>query len=308
MKEQNEDQLESVFDDKLLGKTLKKAKRVTLIRTIIISATVCILIAFGLIKVNTMWINEIGNKTTAQLIQKDAIMKSPNTVIRTETIDTGLLKGTIKREVFKIVEDKIIPWETQNAHFGLKGFESMSFSSYRTIIDDNTHIQIPTGERSMMFFVPQYKYKSYTNDLLKLTEYPNDKYIELGISFDKNYTLDEVKKMLPKSVHPMWYWVNGYSKEYDDWAEPVSGKWMYGIYEPSSRVGKAMNSSEIKSESDFLNRLKKVYKNDYEELKKQQKDGLIIGVVVTGTKDALLELDDKPYVKASSLGAVVDKY
>ncbi|NGY80818.1 hypothetical protein F6Y02_43705 [Bacillus megaterium] len=35
---------------------------------------------------------------------------------------------------------------------------------------------------------------------------------------------------------------------------------------------------------------------------------MIIGVVVTGTKEELLSLKNKLYVKAASLGAVVDKY
>ncbi|MEU5008679.1 anti sigma factor C-terminal domain-containing protein, partial [Streptomyces albidoflavus] len=72
--------------------------------------------------------------------------------------------------------------------------------------------------------------------------------------------------------------------------------------------GKSMSSSKINSEADFLNRLKKINKADYDLLKLQQKDGLIIGVVVTGTKEALLKLENQSYVKATSIGAVVDKY
>ncbi|MCE4052107.1 hypothetical protein LXM54_26990 [Bacillus sp. Au-Bac7] len=44
------------------------------------------------------------------------------------------------------------------------------------------------------------------------------------------------------------------------------------IYEPSSEVGKSMSSSKINSESDFLNRVKKINKDDYDLLKLQQKE------------------------------------
>jgi hypothetical protein len=310
MSDKNNEQFESVFDDKSLGKTLKKAKRVTLLRTILISAFVCLVIVFGIYKVNIWWVSKIGGETATKLIKQDAVMKAPNTIVNTETIDYGFLKGTIKREVFKVVEDKIIPWETQEAHFGLRGFKSMSFSSYSTIIDEVNHIHIPNGEKEMLFYVPQYRYKTYANDLAKIKDYPNDKYIELGISFNKGYSLNEVKRMLPKSVHQMWYWVNDYSNKADERNEPESGNWLYGIYDPTSKVAKEMSSPKVKSESDFLKRLKKYDKSQsyYELIQSRQKDGFIIGVVVTGTKDTLLELTDQPYIKASSIGAVVDKY
>ncbi|MCM3729979.1 anti-sigma factor [Neobacillus cucumis] len=310
MFDKNNEQFDLVFDDKSLGKTLKKAKRVTLFRTIIISAIVCILLVFTVYKVNMWWVSKIGGETATDLIKQDAIMKAPNTIVKTETIDYGFLKGTIKREVFKVVEDKIIPWETQEANFGFRGFKSTSFSSSSTKIDEDTYIHIPNGEKEMLFYVPQYRYKTYANDLSELKDYPNDKYIELGVSFNKGYSLNEVKKMLPTSVHPMWYWVNDYPNKAYERDEPESGQWFYGIYDPTSKVGQAMSSPKIKSELAFLRRLKMLDKSKsyYTLVKNHQKDGMIIGAVVTGTKDSLLELKDQPYVKASSIGAVVDKY
>lgn len=308
MKDKDDEKLESIFNDKSLNKTLKKAKRVTLFRTILISAIVCVLIVFIVYRANLWVTSHLGAETAAKLIRQIVVMKAPNTIVRTETINYGFLKGTVKSEIYKVVEDKVIPWNTEEAHFGLRGFESSSFSSYSTIVDKNTRIHIPNGEKEMLFYVPQLSYNNYANDLSKLKEFPNDKYIELGISFDKGYTLNEVKQMLPKSVHQTWYWVNSYSNKHYERDDPEFGQFLFGIYDPSSKVGQAMSSQKIKSESDFLKRLKKFNKSDYELIKKRQKDGFIIGVVVTGTKDALLKLKDQSYVKASSIGAVVEKY
>ena len=308
MKEQNEDELKNIFDEKSLNKSVKKAKRVTFFRTVFISAIVCILLVLGIYKTNLWWIGEKGSEVASELIRQDAVMKAPNTIINTETLDTGLFKGTIKREVYKVIEDKVIPWDTQEVHFGLRGFQSTSFSSHSTNIDDTTQIHIPSGEREMLFYVPQFNYNNYANDLSKTKEYPNDKYIEMAISFDKSYSLEEVKKMLPKSIKPTWFWVNDYPNKSDDRDTPESGQWLFGISDIPSKLGQVLSTPKVKSESDFLNRLKKFNINDYQFIKKRQKDGLIIGVVVTGTKDSLSSLQGLPYVKASSLGVIIDKY
>jgi hypothetical protein len=309
MSDKNNEQFESVFDDNSLGKTLKKAKRVTLFKTVIISAIVCILLLFTVYSVNLWWVSKIGSETATHLSKEDALMKAPNTIVKTETIDYGFLKGTIKRDVFKVVEDKIIPWETQEAHFGLNGGAHFGFRGFKWGYKFTSFSSYST-KKEMLFYVPQYRYKTYANDLSELKDYPNDKYIELGISFNKGYSLNEVKRMLPKSVHQMWYWVNDYSNKADERNEPESGNWLFGIYDPTLKVAQRISYPKIKSESDFLERLKKFDKSKsyYKLVKSRQKEGFIIGVVITGTKDALLELKDQPYIKASSIGAVVDKY
>ncbi|GEB77721.1 anti sigma factor C-terminal domain-containing protein [Sporolactobacillus inulinus] len=308
MKKTNEDELKNVFDDKSLKKSLKKAKRITLLRTLLISAGVCILLFIGVFQVNRWWIGKKGDEVASQLIKEDAIMKAPNTIVNAETVDIGLFQGTIKRDVYKVIENKVIPWETQEVYFGLSGFQSTSFSSQSTQIDQTTEVHLPSGDGEMLFYVPQFKYRKYANDLSKIKEYPQDKYIEMGISFNKGYSLREIKQRLPKSVHPTWYWVNDYPIKSDFRDSPESGQGLFGISNPSSKLGQTLTSSNVKTESDFLNHLKQVDHSDYKMIKKRQRDGLIIGVVVTGTKDGLSVLQEQPYVRATSLGAVVDKY
>lgn len=308
MKKREENELEDIFDDNSLKKTLKKAKRVTLVRTLLISVIVCLMVGYGVYRMNSWIVEKRGNEVTLEHQKADAVMKAPNTFIETETIDYGFLKGTVKRKVYKVIEDKIIPWDTEDVHYDFHGYYSTSFSSYSTIVNDTTVVNIPSGEKEMMFYVPQYTYKSYLDDLSKLNDYPADKYMELAISFDKSYSLEEVKKMLPQSVHPTWFWVNEYDKKATKRSEPEYGRGLHGIYQATSALGKSDSYPNIKTEDDFLNKLKKYNNYDYKELKKRQKDGLIIGVVVTGTKEDLLSLKGKSYVKASSIGAVVDKY
>lgn len=308
MKKQDEDALETLFDENSLNKTLKKARRVTFIRNLLISAIVCIVILIAIYRVNAWWMTNKSSDIISDLNIRETVMKAPNTVIKTETLDIGLFKGTIKREVYKVIENKVIPWDSQEVDIGFRGYYSTSFSSYSTNIDETTQINFPSGQNEMLFYVPQFQYNTYANDLKKLREYPSDKYIELSISFDKNYSLNEVKEMLPNSIHATWFWVDSYPKKTESRDTPESGQWLFGISEPSSKLGEVLTTSKVENELDFLNHLNKFDKGTYQLISKREKDGFIIGVVVTGTKEDLLLLEGQPYVKASSIGVVVSKY
>ncbi|GFH43300.1 hypothetical protein Hs30E_18510 [Lactococcus hodotermopsidis] len=57
----------------------------------------------------------------------------------------------------------------------------------------------------------------FPEDLYQAVSVPNDlanvvktekRVVEVGISFDKPYTYEEVKKMLPNNLMQAWYWVN----------------------------------------------------------------------------------------------------
>ena len=307
MKKTN-DELDSIFDEKSLRRTLKKAKYIAFLRTVFISALVVCFVITVLIKGNDYFINTQGNKLTERFIKQNQVRMSPNTFTNTDTISTGILKGTIKSEVFKVIEDKVIPWGTEEITYDLNGNFNASFSTHSTIVNDTTMYHIPNGQREMLFYVPKYKYKVYANDFGMIKDYPNDKYMEMAISFDKNYTLKEVQKMLPTSAHQTWYWIDNYAKSNGYRGEPESGRWLLGISKPSPQLGAKLTTTKVKTEADFLNELKKTDPGEAKNLKNRQENGLIIGVVVTGTKEELLSLRNKPYVKAASLGAVADKY
>lgn len=307
MKKTN-DELDSIFDEKSLHRTLRKAKYRAISRTIFISALVVSFIIGIFVKGNNYFINTQGEKIADRLITENYVRMSPNTFTSTDTISIGVLKGTIESEVFKVIENKVIPWDTEEITYDLLGNLNASFSMSSTIVNDTTVYHIPNGQREMLFYVPKYKYKLYANDFDMIKKYPNDKYMEMAISLNKNYTLKEVQKMLPTSTYQTWYWVDNYGKSTGYRNNPENGRWLLGISKPSPQLGAKLTTTKIKTEADFLNELQKTDPGEVKNLKNRQKNGLIIGVVVTGTKEELLSLKNKPYVKAASLGAVVDKY
>ncbi|MHA2960514.1 anti sigma factor C-terminal domain-containing protein [Priestia megaterium] len=307
MKKTN-DELDSIFDEKSLHRTLKKAKYKAILRTVFISVLVVSFVIGLFVKGNNYFIASKGDKITDRIITENLVMMSPNTYTNTDTISIGVLKGTIKSEVFKVIEDKVIPWGAEDITYDLLGNLNASFSTSSTIVNETTVYHIPNGQREMLFYVPKYKYKLYANDFDMIKKYPNNKYMEMAISFNKNYTLKEVQKMLPISAHQTWYWVDNYAKSTVYRGGPENGRWLLGISKPSPQLGAQLTTTKIKTEADFLNELKKTDPGESKNLKNRQKNGLIIGVVITGTKKELLALRNEPYVKAASLGAVVDKY
>lgn len=307
MKKTN-NELDSIFDEKSLHRTLKKAKYKAILRTVFISVLVVSFVIGLFVKGNNYFIASKGDKITDRIITENLVMMSPNTYTNTDTISIGVLKGTIKSEVFKVIEDKVIPWGAEEITYDLLGNFNASFSTHSTIVNDTTMYHIPNGQREMLFYVPEYKYKLYANDFDMIKKYPNNKYMEMAISFNKNYTLKEVQKMLPTSAHQRWYWVDNYAKSTIYRGGPENGRWLLGISKPSPQLGAQLTTTKIKTEADFLNELKKTDPGESKNLKNRQKNGLIIGVVITGTKEELLALRNEPYVKAASLGAVVDKY
>ncbi|NGY86482.1 hypothetical protein F6Y05_15935 [Bacillus megaterium] len=298
MKKTN-DELDSIFDEKSLHRTLRKAKYRAISRTIFISALVVSFIIGIFVKGNNYFINTQGEKIADRLITENYVRMSPNTFTSTDTISIGVLKGTIKSEVFKVIENKVIPWDTEEITYDLLGNLNASFSMSSTIVNETTVYHIPNGQREMLFYVPKYKYKLYANDFDMIKKYPNDKYMEMAISLNKNYTLKEVQKMSPTSTHQTWYWVDNYGKSTGYRNNPENGRWLLGISKPSPQLGAKLTTTKIKTEADFLNELQKTDPGEVKNLKNRQKNGLIIGVVVTGTKEELLSLKNKPYVKAS---------
>ncbi|MGG0462298.1 sigma factor regulator N-terminal domain-containing protein [Priestia aryabhattai] len=90
MKKTN-DELDSIFDEKSLHRTLKKAKYSAILRTVFISALVVCFVITVLIKGNNYFINTQGNKLAEQFIKENHVRMSPNTFTNTDTISTGRL-------------------------------------------------------------------------------------------------------------------------------------------------------------------------------------------------------------------------
>ncbi|MDH6670916.1 MULTISPECIES: anti-sigma factor C-terminal domain-containing protein [Paenibacillus] len=185
------------------------------------------------------------------------------------------------------------------------------------------------GQREMLFYIPGVDYNGkILNDLPLLQEMDPAKLVEMAISFDKSYSLSEVKQLTPSGLTQTWYWVDTYDNKkiyepYIDgngnksYAIPHSESWAHGFgISPTEPAIEA-------TEQPFLDALERGvqlkgnyhydFKRIYNYLKKDKSkpdasDVRILGVVVTGTAEEFQVLSGKPYVRGITLGAVVDKY
>lgn len=175
------------------------------------------------------------------------------------------------------------------------------------------------GWRNLLFFHPDVTYKKYKHDEDLINQMKGDKIYEVALSFDKPYT----QKELPLFVLPemTWFWINTYSdgqlKEFQQEAE--EHVWSSTFIRENEALGFSTNYpiySTIRLESeykDFLSLLQTSFspehKNAYDIMKDINiDDAEILGIVIYGTKDEIAEIMKEPFIKASSLGGVIDNY
>ncbi|MNS38284.1 hypothetical protein D3C72_705290 [compost metagenome] len=235
----------------------------------------------------------------------------------------SLLKGTIDYQEYKVIENRVIPWNDHQVPYNvIRGDATVilgSTSGVPVVEDGYTRFyNSRSGERQMLFYHPSIKYKRYLNDLPLLDRMQDDQYIEMGLSFNKGYTLTQVEQMLPQSMHTTWYWADSYSKNdirlLSTFRQPIIADELYGFQAYLEPNIKERTTEEwfIKKVQDVADCTNSYYSEQATHVlaavKSHQKSGMIIGVVVTGTKDQLKALQQLPFIKAATLGATVDMY
>ncbi|SNX54837.1 anti sigma factor C-terminal domain-containing protein [Thermoanaerobacterium sp. RBIITD] len=350
-----DDIFESTKKDKF-EKAVKRAKWRSILRTIVIS-----LIVIGIVSISSIF---IGNKVTqseSSLIDEALslfnIISAPDMYMGKSIRYEGIFGGKTVYSTYKIIEGKVVYTGQQEYSYGLFNTVDVQAINSPAIVFgksfDEDSLNKPTynelGQREMIFFYPYVKYKTYKNDLNLLEDIGNDKYIEMALSFDKEYSIDEVNNMMPKNVTLTWYWIddlnskekeahkpreniqklpNGKSIVVDNPADVCSEKAAYGIKVYDSNGDLIKNPEEffigvlennikdiekLKTDNHKVNGIKSEVKRIYDNLKdkdgKIKKENIKIqGVVVTGTAETLKSLRGLPFIKASSLGVVTDKY
>ncbi|PFK31168.1 hypothetical protein COI93_20945 [Bacillus cereus] len=197
------------------------------------------------------------------------------------------------------------------------------------------------GQRKMQFYYPFISYRKYKDDIRLLDEIGNDKYMEMALSFAKLYSVEEVKKMIPEHLIT-WYWIEDLNTEekkelekvnYENRAQDIPEEikmedHVYGFKAITSdgikvdnpefwflqSLKKGMKLIDNTSTNSFetenaIVEMKRVYQYLQGEHKEISPNALRIqGVVVTGDKEDLRAIKDLPFIKATSLGVITDKY
>ncbi|NNU78285.1 anti sigma factor C-terminal domain-containing protein [Clostridium estertheticum] len=345
----DEEKLKELFEDKgpsNFDKVIKKARFFSIIRSVITSILVFTVVSFIVLVFNASTLNKLGNDKMSELVYCYTIAH-PNSYIGSDQMDDGLVTGELDYVTYRFLGNKPIFDGNNKESYSyiplINGvYGDVSGLLHETSSDSEQRYN-KVGKSVMQFYHPNVKYDRYKNDLSLLNNLGKDKVMEISLSFDKSYSIDEVKSMIPKNITLNWYWVDTYTKsqvaELSSHTEKIQNENVI----PKNEREKLITPSTILYENDvygiksiddqgknitapeksFINTIssRKAIKGNHQQLyetlfSKLSKDKIkitkgdikILGVVVTGDKDSLKLLKNKSFIKASSLGAVGDKY
>ncbi len=305
-----------------LRSPIKRAKFLSSLKTTIISFIIFIILGFFALILNSHVLSDIAQKKEKNLWSLYNIAK-PNAYLSNTQIDNRLMTGDIEYVRYRFLGKKLITDGNYKEDYSYIPFINGVYGStgdnlYSNIASSEQELEDminynKVGKRIMKFYHPSIQYDNYINDLEVLDNIGSDKVMELSLSFDSKYSLDEVKNMLPKEITLNWYWVDTLTdKPSETRPKPIfEESEVYGIKALDGQGRPMVNPEEnfigsLERLSDSYNSLFNRLSNGKDKITKD--DLKVVGVVVSGDAESLKNLKGKSYIKAATLGAVADKY
>jgi len=319
-KSMDDRELDEIFDDDKLNMAIKKGKKRSTRRTVLISLAVAVTTFMIIYIANAAILFKLSNERFSYN-QSWVNLTVPNGYISESDDSLSFLVGKGDYTVTRDVGGKPVVLENDVSLFGLVPplFISRGRGGGQSAGEWPSNYW-ENGYTKMIFFHPEIPYKEYKNDLNELDKISGDKLIEIGISFDKPYTVADIPTILP-NVKKSWYWVDAfrkddlerYKKEAREWDGKASFIEEYDVLGVSATAyHDDFNGNYYNLRESLKSSKNKKYNEVYNELvTKGYTDSTnvpILGAIVYGTKDELKSLIGNPHIKAASFGVVVDKY
>ncbi|MFS7407990.1 sigma factor regulator N-terminal domain-containing protein [Carnobacterium maltaromaticum] len=313
---ENTDNLDQQF------KTLaRKTKRKRWLITILISFIVSLFVVFGSYKLTQFFAKKSYLKLDQQF-ELVADVTSPNIHSDSRYISlSNVLGGTLVSNRYKNVNGYQIPWEQKQGSYDWITYSADSGTDAVVEISNDQQIvgyrNKATRNKIPVFFNPHAKDSLIpaSNEAQSLKDMPNH-LAEVGITFDKPYTYQEIQKMIPKNLLINWYWI-GTNAHFDT---TVLSSYL-GIN------ANEQNGSLTKSDyNHFIKQLNKANKQMGYQLNNDAvsyslyEDGVAVteehstletakfsGIILSGSTENFKSLENKPWLYASSVGIVIEK-
>lgn len=302
---------------------LKEAKGKSYARIILISLSMAIYI-FGLIYLEKIQITPYLLDNKISEIDSYYNVFGANTHLGMWDEEYRFIGSSASAPKYKIIDGKPVSLGEVKVP-GKVNFNEFSLNS-NWPTTDTKDVFTYDGVRKLQFYHPSITYEAYKNDMSLVADIPDYKKVEMGISFDKPYTLKEAQDMLPKNVKFQWAWVDTYDettlqglKSSEGTPSIVESEENVAGFHLYNKVGEVIEKPEeqfvenlelaLRNKGEYYNDLKAV-----EEFLKQGNEKIntdnimIVGAVITGSPKDILSVQTNDYVKAAVLGAVVDKY
>ncbi|HHW39366.1 MAG TPA: hypothetical protein GXX18_19475 [Bacillales bacterium] len=335
------DKTDDIFDVNKMEKTIKKAKRRANWKIVLISVIVLIVVIIvgSILNRSITYKLETPVQFSARGFHE---ISAPNEFMGKLERYHGFLGGENRYTTYKIIEGKVVytgqerfgygPFRDENLNrIGTESPLLIGESFYEEDLQKQHYNEL--GQREMVFFYPFLQYKTYRNDLALLDDIGEDKIMEVALSFDQGYTFKEVASLIPENVTLTWLWVDDVNEEednfqfeqFDDNGKVVGYKQslrsehtVYGLSlldENGDRKEEPVFRfiGSIEANQQFKTRWQGEFKRLYKTLSGEDghltsEDLQYYGAVVTGDAQTLSQLNDLPFIKASSIGVITEKY
>lgn len=325
-----EEDIESIFNNEKLSNNIRKAKLKTTIKTIIISSIVFIVV-FVVGNILNAHISLKYSEKAYESNESNVKLSIPNGYISQSNDTIGFLGGKGTYKIAKTVGGKPVTLADRESTFGI--IQTLNYNRFSGGGTGNSNNGWPislwdNGYKKMRFFHPELQYKEYQNDLDNIKNIPDEKVIEMAISFDKPYKIDDMFMIGQKleTANITWLWLDEFTEENKE-----QFKFEIDTFDPKSAgieeyitVGfnyYGYNNQGILKQDynelydELVDRLNKspmidhktLYNEIMEKGKTKAEDAKILGVVVQGTKEDLQNLVGNSMIKASTFGVIVDE-
>jgi hypothetical protein len=298
------------------SKVVKKARRKSLIKNILISLTVSVFLFIGFFWLGTFWMYKKVEKEISYDYAVHSV-QGANVQISGSLYNYTPFSASVTTETQKNISDIPVPWEDQKKVFSILGSSRSIKSNFVSGIGDVSDKRTPLyfrGERVIEFYLPDENYEVLPDDRVLLDEIDENKMVEMAFSFDAVYGIEEVESEFTDGLN--WYWVHTDTKvEKTEEVEAILGNQAYGFH---------TNRDSIESATRFIQQINWLREERgnfqreanrlYEFMTSEGQESLdvenieIAGVVVTGTPEELKNFADEEMVRAAVLGVTTDKY
>ncbi|MET3504318.1 anti sigma factor C-terminal domain-containing protein [Halalkalibacter oceani] len=321
-----------LFNEKESKKLIRKARFWSTLKIVVIVMVVTPIILF------TLWfgIEKLSHKRGDEVLEEVRLwnlITAPNVHISHLHYDPNWFKGNFKLTTFKILGDQPYIWQPIEGTYNLFGNYLLDFSVYNSIqlkgseslIETNQfeRFNLHTGDQEMLFYHPEIDYDTYRDSLSEMEALNENALLELGLSFDQGYQLEEIEAMMPPEVQVAWWWVDAYTDERINFMKEVqdtvvASSWFINgfysdRYQPEGSRGVTNFISHLeqlrqKKRFSFGWEIEQIYEAIAGENDQIEEEEIsIIGAVVTGTPEQLSALQDQPYIQASTFGVITEQ-
>ena len=335
--------IDDLFSDKMENEIKSEIKKkrnklnLRLIITAIISTLMIIIVVnLALNFASDRYIENAYSKEQQKLGLENTIM-NPNEYIGKEScLEIGYFKFESTYEYAKRIGSKVVYAGSAKYLGGIAkdiiSKEGWTVSNIPLSNNINTRYSNVYGLRKLHFLYPYVHYGSNIyeyqidenkpteenlsnakentiNDLHFLNEIGDNKIVEMALSFNKEYTYEEVNSMLDSNLIT-FYWVDNNSKEEKEHIIEVNNP-AFNVIGIKSIDGAGEFRADVNSRMEnfkaAINQLREIDNTQYIE-NIDENNIKIIGAVVVGSPEELKKIQNNPMIKHAILGTVVDKY